>query len=58
MKQKVWKKNLKYLPFLGIRKNDKSRGNQYLENFRLTELGISNTKCGKHSLEYLQFLEI
>ena len=46
------------MQFLEIGKNDKSSGNQYLENFGLTELGISYKKCGKHNLENLQFLEI
>ena len=36
------KHNLEYWQFLEIWKNDKSCGNQNLENFRLTELGISN----------------
>ena len=49
--KKCGKQNLKYLQFLGIRKNGKSCGNQYLDFFQLTELGISNKKCGKHNLE-------
>ena len=39
-------------------KNDKSCGNQYLEKFCQTGMGISIKMCGKHNLEYLQFLEI
>ena len=46
IKQKVWKTKL------GIFRKP------YLENFRLTELGISNKKCGKHNLKYLKFLKI
>ena len=50
---------MEYLQFPEIGKNDKpSFGNQYLENIHLTVLGISNKKCGKHHMEYLQFLKI
>ena len=39
-------------------KYDKSCGNQSLDFFLLTNMGISNKKCGKQNLKYLQFLEI
>ena len=44
--------------FLELWKNDKSFGNQYLEMFFLTELEVSNKKCGKHNLKCLRFLKI
>ena len=44
IQQKGGKHNLKYLQFLEIWKNDKPGGNQYLENFHLAELGMSNKR--------------
>ena len=56
--KKCGKHNLEYLLFLEIWKNDKSCGNQYLENIRLTELGTLNKERGKHNFEYLRYHEI
>ena len=54
----MWKTKLEIFAIPRNLKNDKSCGNQYLENICRTELGISNKKCGKQNLKYLQFLEI